>query len=286
MFLLLACTDTRPPVDDTAPIDTDTDTDTVPWVETPAPTEWIGAIEVVEMPSWSYARLAAAIRTAALPTTQTIVATEGDCSVLDGPTANAWDCTPECSYSDETCIDGECVPWPDMAPAGDITVEGLLPGTAVLEAFDLGYYGTPDGYTGELFDAGDVVTVTSPGGDTPGLSLTAQGVDTIDLDYTTLESGEDMTLTWTPGSGGTRVEVQLETGWHGSAALTTIWCDTEDDGELVIPGSITGYFQRPSCGECEMSTARRYTRDIVDFGAGPIQLLVASEWIFVPWWAE
>lgn len=282
MLLLLACTGTNPPVDDTA---TDTDT-TFPWDESPLPTELIGSVEVVELPSWSYARVGAVLRDGPLPTTQSVVATDGDCHVLDGATANPWDCSPECAYDSQTCIDGTCVDWPERATSGDITIEGLIPGTAVLDELDLGYYGTPDGYTSELFDAGDAITATSPGGDTPALDLRAVGVEAFDLTYTPIDPGSDMTLTWTPGTRDTRVEVRLETGWHGAAALTTIWCDTDDDGELVIPGVLTTHFDIPSCGECEMSIARRFTRDIVDFGAGPIELVVASEWPFVAWWGE
>jgi hypothetical protein len=36
--------------------------------------------------------------------------------------------------------------------------------------------------------------------------------------------------------------------------------------------------------KCERSTLARFTRDIADFGAGPIVLEVASERPFIPWW--
>ena len=93
-----------------------------------------------------------------------------------------------------------------------------------------------------------------------------------------------MTLTWTASTQAGSIQILLDTGWHGADALTTIWCETEDDGELVIPATVTERFAIPSCGECELSRARRITRDVVDFGAGPVELLVGSEYRFVAWW--
>jgi hypothetical protein len=102
----------------------------------------------------------------------------------------------------------------------------------------------------------------------------------------TIVPGQDMTVTWRPPTDDqrSRIQLMLETGWHGSSSMTTIWCDTEDDGELVVPASLTSQFQIPSCGECEDSTIARYTHDVVDFGAGPVELFVASEMSFVAWW--
>lgn len=275
MFLLLACAD-PPPADPPDP----------PLYDgaAPVPTELLGRVEVVELPAQDYAYVSATLRAGPLPTTQEIVATEGDCTVLTGANMKGWSCDPECVWGEQSCIDGECVDWPEMAPSGDITVAGLLPGDAVLEELDLGYYGTPDGFDGDLFDAGDVIEVTSEGGATPALDLAAVGVDEFDVAVTPLEPGEPMTLTWTPSDSPSSVQVLLETGWHGASSLTTIWCETADDGELVVSGELTDRFDVPSCGECESSSARRLTRDVVDFGAGPIELLVASEYRFVAWW--
>ena len=66
-------------------------------------------------------------------------------------------------------------------------------------------------------------------------------------------------------------------------SLTTILCETEDDGDFVVPASLTAEFPIPSCGMCENSYIRRFTRDVVDFGQGPIQLFVAWQRPFVAW---
>jgi hypothetical protein len=277
---LLACATKTP--DDTAPAD-DTGMTTHP-DDAPVPTEVIGRVEIVELPAQPWAYVAVTLRAGPLPTTQAEVARDGDCAVLDGALTNTWECSPECVWGEQSCIDGVCVDWPAMAPTGDVTIAGLIPGDVTLPELDLGYYGTPAGYDGDLFDAGDPIRVTSEGGATPALDLAATGVEDLDMTVEPIEPGEPMTLTWTPSDGPGTVQVLLETGWHGANSLTTIWCETADDGELTVSGELTGRFEIPSCGECEQSRARRLTRDVVDFGAGPVELLVASEHRFVAWW--
>lgn len=279
LLLLFACAGSSPKDTDTAAV--------FDWGDIPRPTEVIGEITVTENPSWDTSAVGATIRAAALPTTQTMVANEGDCQVLDGANTKNWLCDPECTWGEQSCIDGTCVDWPAMAPAGDITIEGLKPGTATLEVLDMGYYGSPSGFDGDLFEAGDAITLTSTGGDTPALELSGVGVDTLeDFEHDVIDPGEDMHLSWAKGETNAKIEVRLETGWHGSAALTTIWCVTADDGELTVPASLTSWFEIPSCGECEASTVRRFTRSVEDFGAGPITFTVASENTFVAWWGK
>ncbi|MFN7144845.1 MAG: hypothetical protein ACK4YP_13800, partial [Myxococcota bacterium] len=110
------------------------------------------------------------------------------------------------------------------------------------------------------------------------------GVEDLDVAPSTLVPGEPMAISWVPSASPSRIQVLLETGWHGAASLTTIWCETADDGELTVPAALTAHVDIPSCGECEMSYVRRLNRDVVDFGRGPIELRVASEYRFVAWW--
>ena len=132
------------------------------------------------------------------------------------------------------------------------------------------------------------VKVSATGGElTPEFSLVARGVEALELhpDKYHFEPGDDATIAWTAGTDpAARIQVLLMTGWHGSPNLTTIWCETKDDGELMIPAALTEDFPIPSCGECEGSFISRFTRDTVDFGNGPIELFVASRHWFVAWW--
>lgn len=284
LLLLAACPQDSEP-DDSDSGGTDPNT-TYEFPEAPLPTEIAGSILVRELPLYDYATVGAEIWAAPLPTTQEVVATEGDCTLLDGPTMNDWDCDPACDYGSEACIDGSCVDYPARAPAGDIRVQGLAGGELVLEESG-GFYASPT-VDPDLFDAGDPIRIASPGGDTPALDLSALGVETLSADLESLdfETGEPLALSWEPPGSGqpSRIRLVLETGWHGANSLTTIWCETEDDGELTVPASLTAEFDVPSCGECEQSELQRFTRDLVDFGAGPVELLVVSELDFVPWW--
>ena len=220
-----------------------------------------------------------------LPTSQAVVKEEGDCKLLVGGITMPWACDPECEWGVALCIDGACVPYPAAAPSGTVTLGGLSQAVA-LEPNEMGTYPGEWGLPAELFAPGVAVTATSTGGATPALSLGAKGVEPLVAhpDAWHLVPGEDYAVTWTPGTGEARIQLLVQTGWHGSPNLTTILCETDDDGEVVVPASLTADFPIPSCGECEGSTLTRFTRDVVDHGSGPIELLVGSQVWFVAWW--
>ena len=256
--------------------------------DAPLPTELAGRIQVIEHmweDSVSGATVTAEIWAAAVPTTQVEVAAAGDCVVLKGDRTEPFNCDPECEPG-ELCVDGECVPYPEVAPAGTISVSGIAE-EQVLEPDGSGWYPMSWDIPADLFGPADEVSVTAAGGVTPAFTMSAQGVSDLQSQPNAhgFEPGEDYTIEWEadPASPG-RIQVILATGWHGSVDLTTIYCETEDDGEITISGELTGLFQIPSCGECEMSYLRRFTRDVVDGVDGPIELLVASQRTFVPWW--
>lgn len=241
---------------------------------------WYGGVDdspSVEVSIWA----------TAIPSDEEILAEEGDCKLIVGDRTEPFLCDPECDWG-ELCVDGECLPYPELAPAGTLTVQGLN-AEVVLEPDEQGWYPGAWDLPGDLFSPGAPVHVTTTGGATPALDLSAEGVQTLVADdsMNTFEPGEDYALTWEPTTEGRgRIQLRVMTGWHGSANLTTILCETEDDGELVVPASLTSEFQIPSCGECEVSYFGRFTRDVVDFGDGPIELLVTSRYAFVPWWNE
>ncbi len=224
-----------------------------------------------------------------VPSTQVVVAAEGDCQVLDGARTEPWLCDPPCDVG-FICIDEVCEPYPELAPTGTLTIEGLVEPVAI-EPDETGRYAAIYDLPADSFDPGEPIRVTSSGGATAALDLTAEGVADFQMSEWShvLVPGEDYELLWEPATGddaGGTVRVQLDTGWHGSASLTTILCETDDDGELVIPGSLTELFVIPSCGECEFSTIGRLTRDWIDTGDGFIELRVASDRSWVPWWGE
>jgi hypothetical protein len=293
--LLPAC---PKPTDDSGPdgdadTDTDADSDTdadgdVDMDEALYPGWVIGRIHVRER-SWgghsAYAQVSVELWDGLQPAQQSVVDELGDCALLDGPRIYGWGCEPPCA-DDEMCVEDHCEAYPGLAPSGTVTVTGLSAGEAVFEPGSDGRYPSSYDWPADIFEAEAPITVSSTGGATPSLSLSAWGVEPLVAQVETIVPGQDMHISWEPPGEGrhSRIQVMLETGWHGSTSMTTIYCDTADDGELTIPASLTAQFDIPSCGECEGSSISRYTHDAVDFGAGPVQLFVASELEFVAWW--
>ncbi len=272
--------------DDDASDDDAGDDDT--WsTDPPPPTAWIGRISIVELmqqDAVAASRVEAWFWDGAIPTTQQVVEQSGDCALLVGALMNPWGCDPPCDVG-EVCIDEVCEPYPATAPAGTLTLEGL-PEPVELEPDGTGRYAAIYDLPASLTDPGDPVHATSTGGVTPALDLSAPGVADLQCDEWSFQlvAGQDLSIQWEPGPGGDRIQVILATGWHGSPNLTTIWCETDDDGELVVAQALVDQFPIPSCGECEFSTISRFRRDTVDFGDGPIELFVASQRSWVPWW--
>ena len=256
----------------------------------PNPTEWIGRVQVIEQvfenAGDNYGSVSAELRAAPLPTTQEPVLTSGDCVLLQGEPIVGWLCDEECPWGESACIDGKCVAYPDRQSTGPLTIDGLTE-PVTLSVDESGSYVAGGKLPDNLFEPGSEIHVTSPGAAIPALDLQAFGVEGLVTDTSsyTIDPGEDMVITWEPGTDPhARIQVLLETGWHGSPSLTTIWCETEDDGELVVAAELTELFPIPSCGECEGSYISRFTRDFVDFGNGPVELFVASRQWFVAWW--
>ncbi len=298
VLLLIACpkpADTGPvdPADTDTDTDTDTDSDTDgdADADTPAniyPGSVIGKVWVYER-SWGghggYAQVGVELWDGVQPAQQAVLAEEGDCQLLEGPRIYGWGCDPPCA-DDEVCVEDHCEAYPGLAPSGTVTVQGLIQGEASFEPGSDGRYPSSYDWPEDIFSANAFIGASSTGGDTPAFELKAWGVEPLVASYDRIVPGEAMSIRWDPPveDRHSRIQVMLETGWHGSSAMTTIWCDTEDDGELLVPASLTTQFEIPSCGECEGSTISRYTQDWVDLGAGPIQLFVSSEMEFVAWW--
>jgi hypothetical protein len=285
-LVLSACGDEKTRDDtSTDPLDDTSGDSGFTWGEAPVPTELLGGVQILEQPEDWNSVVYVEFWASALPTTQELMAWDGDCALLSGAPTKSWLCEPECDFSTEVCIDGECVAYPERAASGTIRIEGLSTGTLTMEPGAMGAYPAQYELGHDLFGINDPITLVSTGGATPALHLAARGVEPFASVLTDIVPGEDLVLSWTPPTTAapSRVQLLLQTGWHGASSLVTIWCETEDDGSLTVPASLTAEFPIPSCGDCGTSYLRRFTRDVVDFGQGPIQLLVAYQRPFVAW---
>jgi hypothetical protein len=188
------------------------------------------------------------------------LAAAGDCAVYTYP-----GCDPDCGDR-------------DFAPAGTITVTGLREPMSLVS--DGNWY-MPDPYPSgpDLFAPGAEIAATAPGDVTGAFALTARGVAPLVASVGSaieVEDGVDETITWTAENDG-RIRLALRIGWHIRPPEGLLTCDTDDDGELVIPGELIAALPRQTgAGEPHYSWMGRVSTDVVDGEFGPIELLVGS----------
>jgi hypothetical protein len=256
----------------TADAGADIDAGAIPDLETTR----IGTIRLIE--GGGFGSVFASIRDKPDRPAPSRIAGDGDCAVYGRPSPPL--CDPPCENG--VCIgDDECEPYPAFTSAGDIAVTGLVePLTFTVDNFGYSPEPFPDG---DLFTAGAEITATAPGAAAPGFTLNAEGVADLEADFPVtieLEDGVDEPIAWTADDGAatTRIALGLQVGWHGAPYEGLLLCDTDDDGDLVIPGALITALPRASSGlEQHSSYLVRYTRDVVELPAGPIDLLVGSQ---------
>ncbi len=238
----------------------------------------VGYVELIDETSWAQAN-AAIFNKGEVPPAE-LLAEQGDCRIYTHPAPGL--CTPPCTTG--FCLAGNvCESWPEQASAGPITVTGLTQQLSFV-AGPYGYTPQPSPGSDDLFTPGATITATAVGEVTEGFSLTARGVAPLVASFPTtlvIEDGVDKQIDWTAASDG-RIQLALRVGWHGAAYEALLLCETEDDGSLTIPGSLITQFPQPSSGmEQHYSWLARFTRDVVQTSAGPLELLVASRVIIL-----
>jgi hypothetical protein len=208
-----------------------------------------------------------------------VLASAGECEIWVHP-APAF-CDPPCNLG--VCVaDDECVPFPNVVSAGDVTLSGLLEPLRFV-AGEFGYLPDHEIPGDDLFADGAAITASASGGDVPGFTLEATGVPSLeaDLDLESggvlrIEDGVDEIIRWTAEETG-RIQLGLVVGHHGSDYEALLVCETEDDGELVVPGDLISQFPRQMSDlESHTSWLARFSRDVVDTDAGPIELFVST----------
>lgn len=206
--------------------------------------------------------------------TLTLAARDGDCAIYKRALNPR--CDPACTTGVCTATD-TCTPWPKNAGAGTITVSGLRSPLA----FRGGQFGyVPEPAPGEdLFAPGALIRVTAAGDITPAFTASVTGVAPLEAPFQnlTLVDGRDSTVTWT-AAGDARIQVALVVGWHGAPYEAMLLCETEDDGELLIPGATIAKLPRASSSlESHPSWIMRFDRTAVTVPEGPIEVIAGSQ---------
>lgn len=167
---------------------------------------------------------------------------DGDCR-LQEPSVPF--CDPGCGG--DICVDGNtCVPYPMGHSVGEVTVEGVQLESGetklVLKEINTNYQAPPNtAYAFPPFVEGEPVQIHAAGGEYPAFDLLASAIAPLELSSSdfTVEEGKPLALTWNAASkpNSSSVHLKLDIAHHGGAR-GRIECDTADDGELTISGSM------------------------------------------------
>ena len=193
-------------------------------------------------------------------------------------------CTPPCD-GDDSCIDGECVPWPLREDRGDLLWTWPDGEQTVTPDATLGYYATGSAATeGEVSIELDDLT----------LAASTIGPPVADGDWVDAiisRGSGDATLRWLDPILDARVRLHMTdcVGSHGGIAPAEIECEGPDTGELVIPGSFLATLEAGdwSHGECGSHTLERYHASAPDddpltrletLGAGGLFYFPGMDW--------
>lgn len=185
----------------------------------------------------------------------------------------------------EGCQDGVCTapdvctPYPQRQSAGPITVTGTTR-TLRFVPGEFGYVLEGDA-TEDLFRPGATITVSAPGAAAPAFAVELTAPPPLDRPFETFElsDNEDLVVTWpAPPAGRGRFELAFVVGWHGAPYEAMLFCETDDDGSLTVPGGLIAALPRQSSGlESHPSWLARIDRRVVLTPAGPIEVTVGTQ---------
>lgn len=162
---------------------------------------------------------------------------EGDCRLITGPKSM---CAPACT-SGQVCslTTKQCVAEPEPQDAGTVSVAGLS--AAFSAEYRAGVYYKPITGAFPPAAAGADVTMSAAGAKVPAFSITASGIDPLQVPEgdITLDTSKPLTITWTPPTkaGTSHVVVSLDLAHHGNVAAKLV-CDVADTGSTTIPVSL------------------------------------------------
>ncbi len=189
---------------------------------------------------------------------------QGDCVYLTA--IDPGFCDPACQGDTYCDSDGVCQEWPARVDAGTMHLTGLA-ADATMTPNENHYYDVVDGLPDVMFTGGETASLTAEGNQIPAFSLSTVTpdpmVDQIDCDLTPT-TGEDLTITWTPGSGPGRVRWEMITMMHAGNGPMVL-CDTDDTGSLVVSADIVSAFLEDQT-DWPTYQLSRYTRDTAPVG--------------------
>jgi hypothetical protein len=242
--------------------------------------ERVGLIEVygsrqgMEGKLWQYVN--ARFRdTVAVPEVLLEVESQGECTVLERALP---ECLPSCDQTTEQCnLDEECEPAPVQLDVGTLAVTGLNEPVAVepLPNNDYAAYS----FTGPLFDSGDMIEASAPGGDFGKLALQGHGVAEVVLTEEPISinaAAPALTLSWETSEGPGDMFIWVSLGNHATSPVT-IQCRTGDTGSFTLPAAYVEKLLESWIAGTVTASVRRRTVDSMALKSGCVELQVFSD---------
>lgn len=223
--------------------------------------------------------------------------------VFDGPTPSPWafeevavagECRllrPFAPFCEEPCgaavcvEDDQCMDYPRAVSVGTVTLEGVrtsggdngMSVEPVAESYQ--WAGDPLPYP--AFQEGAAVSLTASGdGRGTSFSLAAAGIAPLLLETQSVElSAEtDVVLRWTAAaeSNASTVRVELDVSHHGGTR-GLIECHGEDDGELVLSGSLVAQLLELGVAGFPSITVTRQAVGSAVISLGRVDLVLRSQ---------
>ena len=270
-----ATPDTSVAVDPGPPIE-DSEQPDVPKLDpvygTPCPDNTrVGAFEIAH---WDfYSSVAGEVAEGVIPlTVLQPVAQVGDCRLLrkENPF-----CDPPCGAGQLCDHDGSCVPYPANQSVGSVTVTGLKVPVSMEPNATAGYADTTVPLP--MFDPGAQIDLTAAGDVLEGFSMTAWGVEELEVpeQLLTMTKGAPLDVSWTPWDGPARLYMLLNVDQHGNSPGSLI-CDVPDTGSYTIDAElITKLLELGVSGFATFDLYRR-TVDSAMLAPGCVELRVFS----------
>lgn len=194
----------------------------------------------------------------------------GDFGVCDPACVAPQFCTPALACEDEA----------QLASAGPLVFTGLSRSVTLTPT--IYGYDYADFTDGNSFAPGAAVTVAAAGDVTPAFTLSAHGVEDMQLLDTAplvVHDGQDLVVQWVPGSAGDLIEVVVTPRVHAFVWMF-IRCRAADTGQLIISRNLLQHFPYDSActhGECAaQSRIVRYSEDHAAVPSGVVRLRVES----------
>lgn len=196
------------------------------------------------------------------------VGSSGDCTLLNKAIPF---CDPACTPGDLCTDDGSCVPFPFAQSVGTVTITGLAqavemePGPSN-DYFDANLPSPP-------FEQGAAVVLSASGGEYQPFELEVEGVEPMSGvdEMWFLDFGKSLEVSWTPSDGPGRIYLFINVDQHG-VSPTTLFCDTEDTGQLTIEAELIDQFLSLGVSGFAVGELRRRSIDSVTIEPGCVEL--------------